>query len=86
MAFVRLIVFGFLILGVIYICLAFYSQSVRRERLEKRWAKEQPDGVTQDEYVDKGMVEYHASFRPKLLWLVFIVPSIALGTYVYLSN
>lgn len=86
MSFVRLVVFGFLILSVVYICLAFYSQSVRRERLEKRWLAEKPEGISQDDYVAQGMVDYHASFQPKLLWLVFIVPSIALGVYIYLSN
>ena len=86
MGFIRLVVFGFLILSVIFLCLSFYSRSVRKERLEKEWVKDKPEGISQDDYVAQGLVEYHSSFRPKLLWLVFIVPSVALGVYIYLSN
>jgi hypothetical protein len=32
---VRLVVFGFLVLSVVYLSIAFYSRSVRREKLEE---------------------------------------------------
>ena len=35
MSFVRLVVFGFLALSVIYLCVSLYSRSIRREKLEE---------------------------------------------------
>ena len=39
-ALLRLIVFGFLFLSVIYLSLSWYSRSIRREKLEDSWAEE----------------------------------------------
>ena len=86
MGFVRLIVFGFIILSVIYLSLSIYSRSVRRERLEKAYDAEPVDGISREDYVEKGMVEYHGSLRPKLLLLVYVVPTILVGAIVYITN
>ncbi len=36
----RLLVIGFLVLSVVYICLSLYSRAVRRNKLEKEWDEE----------------------------------------------
>jgi hypothetical protein len=89
MGFVRLVVFGFLALSVVYVCIAIYSRSVRREKLEKRWAAEHPDGgdsAARDTYIADGMRAYHASFRPKLIALVYVVPTVVVGAILYFTN
>ena len=73
MGFIRLVVFGLLGLSVIYLCLSVYSRSVRREKLEKAYDADPVAGMTRREYVDKGIVEYNNSLRPKLLLLVYII-------------
>ena len=45
MNFVRLVVFGFLALGVIYVLISVYSRSIRREKLEDHWDETPPDNA-----------------------------------------
>ncbi len=86
---IRLIVFGFLGLSVIYIAVSFYSRSVRREKLEKRWAEDHPgddDSLERDAYIDNGMVEYQNGLRRKLIVLVYIIPAIAVAVTMFIIN
>lgn len=86
MGFVRLVVFGFLALSVIYLSLAVYSRSVRREKLEKEYDAAPVEGMTRDEYVTKGVADYNAGIRPKLLLLVYVVPTVVVSVIVYVTN
>lgn len=89
MSFVRLVVFGFLALSVIYLSLSVYFRSVRRENLEDDWAENHPTGGDQsdrDDYIDRGMKEYSGSIRKKLILLVYIIPLIAIAVIQYLTN
>jgi len=86
MAFIRLVVFGFLFLSVIYLCLAWYSRSLRREKLENEWDEEKPEGVSREDFVSKGVAEYNAGLRPKLLALVYVVPTIIVAVIIYVTN
>ncbi len=77
MGLVYLIVFGFIVLSVIYGLIWLYSRSVRREKLEDEWREENPEGdpAAEDLFVEAGMKEYHASIRPKLILLVYVIPT-----------
>lgn len=89
MAFIRLIVFGLIGLTVLYWMIVIYSRSVRRERLEKEFAADNPDNIDQDAhdaYVEAGMTAYNNSLRPKLIGLVYVVPTVVIFTMVYLMN
>lgn len=89
MAFIRLFVFGFIALTIIYFSVALYSKSVRRERLENEFDAEHPDGGeagARDAYVEKGMVAYNSSIRPKLIALVYVVPVIVMSAIIYVIN
>lgn len=89
MAFVRLVVFGFLALSVIYLSVAIYSRSVRREKLEKAWAEENPastDTTGRDAFIANGIADYNASYRPKLVALVYVVPTVIVAAIVYITN
>ncbi|MBV7380734.1 hypothetical protein [Maritimibacter dapengensis] len=89
MALLRLIVFGFLFLSVIYLAVAWYSRSVRREKLEKEWAEDNPDGgdkAARQTFITQGMIDYNDSIRPKLLLLIYIVPALAVGVILYITN
>lgn len=88
-AFVRLAVFGFIAMTVVYLVLSAYSRSVRRETLEKEWDAEhgpQGDAVARDAFVEAGMREYQGSLRRKLIWLVYVIPTILVLVLIYLTN
>jgi hypothetical protein len=84
--FVRLILGGFVILGVVYICVTLYSRSVRREKLEDSWDQEPVEGTTREAYITDGMAEYESGLRKKLILLVFVIPPLVVGTIIYFIN
>ena len=86
MGLIRLIVFGFIGLTVIYVAISIYSRSVRREKLENWWAEENPgstDMQAREAYVEQGLKEYRRGFRRKLILLVYVIPTaIVIGTLI----
>ncbi len=79
MSLVRLIFFGAIGLTIVYFLIAIYSRSIRREKLEDRWAAEHGDtGNTAERaaFIEAGMEKYDRSIRPKLLLLVYVVPTV----------
>lgn len=89
MSFVRLVLFGFLALSVVYLSVSVYSRSVRREKLENAWAEENAgstDMGARSAYVEAGIKAYNASFRPKLIGLVYVIPTVAVMAIVYFTN
>ncbi len=79
MGLIRLVIFGFIAMTILYFAISIYSRSIRREKLENRWAEENPgsdDLEAREAYVEKGMAEYNASIRPKLIGLVYVVPTL----------
>ncbi|WP_296424794.1 hypothetical protein [Yoonia sp.] len=89
MGFIKLVVFGFIGLSIIYVSIAVYSKSVRRERLEDEFDANPPEGAdaaARDTYIAEGMAAYHRSLRPKLIGLVYVVPLIVVSVIVYVIN
>ncbi|MFO8127008.1 hypothetical protein [Yoonia sp.] len=89
MGFIKLVIFGFIGLTVIYFSVSLYSRSVRKERLEDEFDTEHPDGGVpgaRDTFVSEGLKAYDASVRPKLIGLVYVVPMVVIGAIVYMIN
>ncbi|MDP5086851.1 MAG: hypothetical protein NWQ23_15640 [Yoonia sp.] len=89
MGFIKLVVFGFIGLSIIYLSISIYSRSVRKERLEDRFDAENPDGGApgaRDAFVAEGMRAYNTSLRPKLIGLVYVVPTVVIAAIVYMIN
>ncbi len=89
MGFIRLVVFGFIALTVVYFSISLYSRSVRKEKLENEFDAANPDGGepgARDAFVADGMVAYKNSIRPKLIGLVFVVPVVVVSAIVYVVN
>ena len=72
MGFIRLAVFGLLFLAIVYVLIAIYSRSIRREKLEDEWDEDIKKG-DRDAFVENGLKDYEGSLRKKLILLVFIV-------------
>ena len=81
----RLLVIGFLVLSVVYICLSLYSRAVRRDKLEKEWDEEIQQG-DRETFVEAGLRDYDGSLRRQLLWGVYIVPLTIISVIIYLTN
>jgi len=77
--------FGFIGLTVIYVLVATYSRSVRREKLEKKFDAGGIEG-DRDTYIAEGMQAYDHGLKRRLLWLVYIIPTVVVVVTVYFVN
>lgn len=84
-ALVRLMVVGFIVLTVIYVCLSLYSRVVRKGKLRAEWY-EGPQEQSLDEFMDEGLAEYDKSLRRKLILSVYVIPVILVSVVIYLTN
>lgn len=89
-ALARLLVMGFIVLTIVYVCLLFYSRAVRRGKLRAQWNFEQMDDATKggdrDDYIREGLEEYDGSVRRKLVLGVYIIPTVLVAIIIYLTN
>jgi hypothetical protein len=76
---------GFIALSVVYLCLSWYSKSVRREKLEKQFDAGGIDGE-RDAFIEQGLKEYEGSLRRKLIYGVYVVPVVLLIVVIYMVN
>lgn len=86
----RLIVLVLLLEAMFYLLLRIYLRSLQREKLEDRWDARHPEmagnNAARDEFVRKSMVGFDRTLKSRLLWLVFIIPTIAIMGIVYWVN
>ena len=85
MGIIRSAVIGIVLLTVVYLIVAMYSRSVRREKLENKFDTGDVQG-DRDAYITDGMQAYEKGLKRRLIWLVYIVPAVIVITTVYLVN
>jgi len=76
---------GFIALSVVYLCLSWYSKSVRREKLEKEFDAGGIDGE-RGAFIKQGLKEYEGSLRRKLIYGFYVVPIVLLAVVIYMVN
>lgn len=84
-ALARLVVIGFFVLTVIYICLSLWSRSVRRGKLNAEWQEGGHEG-SYETFMDDGLRDYDRSLRRKLILGVYVIPVIIVSVIIYLTN
>ncbi|WP_300033437.1 hypothetical protein [uncultured Roseobacter sp.] len=84
-ALARLVIIGFVVLSVVYVCLSLYSRARRREKLEQAWDAAKGPGA-RAQYIREGLEAYDGSLRRKLIWGVYVVPSLTVALIIYLTN
>lgn len=84
-AIIRLAVFGYIALTILYFLVSIYSRSVRREKLEKKYDAGGIEGE-RDDYIEAGMQAYEHGLRRRLLWLIYIIPTVVIALTVYFVN
>jgi hypothetical protein len=86
----RLAFFLYIGLTIAYFLTAIYSRSVRREKLEKAWDTDPArEGVPANErtaFIEAGMVSYEKGLKKRLLWLIYIIPTIGFVATIYFVN
>lgn len=86
----RLAFVMYVALTIIYFLTGIYSRSVRREKLEKSWDTDpERDGTPAEDrsaFVEAGMVAYEKGLKKRLLWLIYIVPTVGFMTTIYFVN
>lgn len=82
---IRLWLMGAVVLTVVYFLTSIYSRSVRREWLEKKF---DAGGIEGDRsaYIEAGMAAYEKGLRKRLLWLIYILPTLAFIATIYVLN
>ena len=89
MALIRLVVFGFIGLSVVYVLVSIYSRSVRREKLEDRWGQDNPDNkdeAAREAFINAGMDDYNSGIRRKLILLIYVIPAVLVAVIHYLTT
>ena len=89
LAFIRLAIFGLIVLTVLFWLVRLYARSVRREALEEDWNEAAAEGraeTTRDTFGEAGMRDYEKSLLRKLIWLVYVLPIVVMGLIIYLMN
>jgi hypothetical protein len=90
MGWLRLAFFMYVALTIIYFVTGIYSRSVRREKLEKEWdtdpAREGVPAAERTAFIDVGMVHYDKGLKKRLLWLIYILPTIGFLLTIYFIN
>ena len=93
--FVQVIVVWFVVTTVIYLLVAIYSRSVRRERLEKEFDASFPTTsgpesgdvlADRDTYIAEGMHAYEKGLRRRLIGLIYVLPVVVFMAIVYGVN
>lgn len=80
----RFLVFAFVVLSAIYLCLSLYARATRREKLEAEWA-EHRDGA-RDEFVARGLAAYQPGLRRRLILAVYAAPLALFLFLVFATN
>jgi hypothetical protein len=90
MGWLRLAFLMYVALTVIYFVTGIYSRSVRRETLEKEWDTDPArEGLTVQErtaFIEDGMVHYDKGLKKRLMWLIYIIPTVGFLATIYFVN
>lgn len=82
---IRLWIVALIGMTVIYFLIGIYWRSLHREELEKRF---DAGGIEGDRtaFIESGMASYERGLKKRLLWLIYILPTIAFVAVVYILN
>ena len=82
-ALLRLALILFVVMTIAYFCLSLYSRARCRDRLEDEWdVTKGPREI----FIDEGLRDYDQSLRKKLIWGVYVVPTLLIVLIIYLTN
>jgi len=81
----RMVLLMLAVLTVVYVSLFFYWRAGIRMRLEEDWVMEGRPG-NRDDWIDERIAPVARRIRTWLVFLVYVLPIVALSVYVYVTN
>ena len=84
---IRNIVVIFVLLSIAYAVLSIKARMVQRAKLAAEFTapkKSKDITISKEEYIAKGMQKYGKSYRPKLIFGVYLVPLAIMALLIYL--
>ena len=82
---IRNIIFIVLVLTIIYAILSFKACRQARDKLAGDY-ETSDKSETKSVYIDKGLKSYQRSYRPKLVFIVYLIPISIVALLIYLAN
>ena len=85
---VRLVFILAIVCTAVYLSVAWFLRSTRRERLEKEWDAANPGGDLANRRVDveKGVTAFTQTLGYRALWLIYIVPVVLVVLSYFMTN
>lgn len=86
---VRNIVIIFAVLSIVYVVLSVKARLTQKAKLDAEYmAPDKSRDITQSkkEYIATGMKKYGKSYRPKLIFGVYLVPIAIIAVLIYLAQ
>lgn len=74
----RLAIFGFMALTIVYLVMAWFVRSTRRQQLEQEWDAANPGGSpeTRRIEVEQDVEAFRKTLAYRSLWLIYVLPVI----------
>lgn len=72
-------------LSIVFVSLWFYARAAKQEKLEAEWDQNQGPG-RRESFVKAELIAYESSLKRKLIWGVYVIPSVVLGIFIYVTN
>lgn len=90
MALLRLAALILAVEAIFYLLLSVYLRSTRTEALEKEWDRRHPEEAGPTEaraaFVRRSMLGYSRTLRARLVWLVMVLPLVAIMAIIFYVN
>lgn len=86
---IRNIVVIFVLLSIVYVVLSVKARLTQKAKLDAEYtAPDKSRDITQskEEYIATGMKKYGKSYRPKLIFGVYLVPVAIIAVLIYLAQ
>lgn len=86
---IRNIVVIFVLLSIVYVVLSLRARFIQRAKLDAEYTapeKSKDIAISKEEYIAKGMQKYGKSYRPKLIFGVYLVPIAIMAVLIYLAQ
>ncbi|MBT8411555.1 MAG: hypothetical protein KJP02_07150 [Octadecabacter sp.] len=85
LGFGRMALLMLVLLSVVYVSLFFYMRAGAKMRLEEEWVMEGRPGDS-DAWIDERLAPIARRIRTTLVLLVYVLPLVGLGVFVYVTN
>ncbi len=86
MALLRTLAIVLIAAAVFHLLMYLWLRSLHRERLEQAWQAGRAPTLTRERFIVDGMEAFRRSVVVRLLWLIYPLPLVALGTVIYINN